>query len=131
MQSATASPAASLLARGFCSLGWSLFAAAIMGLCPLLLCYSVQARPHALVVVAGVAAMLASMRFVRNPGWGGPLLAGLAAGACMSCVHTGFAALAPYVVAALIAAREFGRVSLLRSLVVLVLASMILGSRVN
>ena len=114
-------PGTFLLARRFFSSGWSLFAAATMGLCPLLLCYSVQARPHALVAVAGVAAMLACMRLVRNPGWGTQLLAGLATGACMSCMHTGLAALAPYVVAALIAARKFGRVSLLRSLVVLVL----------
>ncbi|MEO2161585.1 MAG: hypothetical protein ABGY29_03575 [bacterium] len=114
-------PGTFLLARRFFTPGWSLFAAATMGVCPLLLCYSVQARPHALVAMAGVGAMLAALRLTRHPGWGAQLLAGLATGASLSCMHTGLAALVPYGVAALIAGRKFGRVSWLRSLVVLVL----------
>ena len=114
-------PGTFLLARRFFSPGWSLFCAATMGVCPLLLCYSVQARPHALVAAAGVGAMLTAMRLTRNPGWGAQLLAGLAASASLSCMHTGFASLAPYAVAVLIAARKFGRVSGLRSLATLLL----------
>ncbi len=114
-------PGTFLLARRFFAPGWSVFAAALMGVCPLLLCYSVQARPHALVAAAGVGAMLAALRLTRSGGWAAQLLAALATGVCVSCMHTGLAALVPYSVAAWIAARQFGRASLYRSLLGLVL----------
>ncbi len=109
-------PGSFFLGRRFFSPAWSVFSAAMVGVCPLLLCYGTQARPHALVAAAGVGATLACLHLARRGSFKNHVLAAISTAACVSCMHTGFAALAPYTVALIILWRRSGHLQLVRAL---------------
>jgi Dolichyl-phosphate-mannose-protein mannosyltransferase len=88
-------PGSYLLARRFLGRGASLFAAALVATSLLHLLYAQQARPHVPLATLALAALLCNQRLARTGGLACYLGAGLATGAAVTCLHNGFALLAP------------------------------------
>jgi hypothetical protein len=107
-------PAMWLLARRFVSSGWSLVAAGCAVTSLLYFCFATQGRPHAMITVAIVLAVVASIDAARKGTLRASLLAGLACGASTAILHNGVATLLPLAVAHAIRWRRDGRSALVR-----------------
>lgn len=107
--SALIAPATYLLARAFLSRRWSVVAALLAAASLLHLCFSLQARPHAPASVTTILALVACVRFVRDPRAASGLWLGLGCGAAVASLHTGAMTLAPLTVALVLGARDRGR----------------------
>jgi hypothetical protein len=102
-------PATYLLARAFLSRRWSALASLLSAASLLHLCFSLQARPHAPASVTTVFAIVACVRFARDPRLTSGLLMGLGCGLAIASLHTGALTLAPALVAFVFGARSAGR----------------------
>lgn len=96
-------PLTFLLARGFVSNGWALFAAALSASSFLTHWFAQQARPHVAASAFMLAAVLAAMRLARGPTLGAYALAAGASALSIGALHNGLATLPPLLVAGVIA----------------------------
>jgi len=102
-------PATFLLARQFLGVGWSLFAAALLGSSVLHQLFSAQGRPHVAVTLFMTCTIWASLRLLRRGNWSDYALAGLFAALALGSLHNGIAALLPLGMAHVLRSRGLGR----------------------
>jgi hypothetical protein len=102
-------PAVWLLARRFVSAGWAFFTAAIAATSVLYDCFATQGRPHAIITVAIVFAVVAAIDVARQGTLRASLVAGLAAGASTAILHSGVATLLPLAMAHALRYRRDGK----------------------
>jgi len=113
------------VARAFLEPFWAGVAAVLFASSLLAVSQSQMARPHAPLAALSVLAVAAALRFVREPGPGRLVLAGLAAAAAVACLHSGTAVLPSLLVAILIARRRAVRLSIVWVAAVLLLLAVI------
>ena len=90
-----AAPATYLVAARFLAGRFAFLAGLLVASSLLHICFSVQARPHAVVSTFSTLAILSAIRWRESPSLWRALLLGLSVAASVSTLHSGTAALAP------------------------------------
>lgn len=101
-------PLVYVLARGYLSVGWALFAAALTAFCPILIGYSTQARPHSPTAIFALASVVASTRAIRTGRGAWCLSAGLLAGVAIASFQIGLFLFGSWLATLLLAWRSHG-----------------------
>ena len=90
-----------LLCRRWVGPEWALLAAAFMAASLFHFDFSRMGRPHGVLTTAGLLSLLATLHFLRSPGWGSALLAAGGGALAVAVLHSGIFVLPSLVLAAL------------------------------
>ena len=104
-------PGTWLVARRFLEPPWAALAAGLTASSLVVVSFAQMGRPHASLAALSVLSVAASLRLAARPTVGALLLAGVAATAAVSCLHSGAAVLPAFGLAFLIGMRRPGRAS--------------------